>query len=260
MLQQILKGLAPVAALAATAVLSGCNYSMTVGDTDGVPLAELDMSGTAPDRLVLAGPDRVIVSDGDRLAINVSGDRDAVGLLRFNLEDGTLGIMREGSNWRDSGTAIVRVTMPSPREITLAGSGEVEAASLSGDEAGATIAGSGSLKVAKVSTRFLDLNIMGSGRFEAEGNANRLDMNVAGSGSSKMRGLKVGDAEINIAGSGDGEFASDGSVDANIAGSGTVVVHRRANCTVSSMGSGKVICRNTDRADNARGEEEAAAE
>ncbi|WP_390547433.1 head GIN domain-containing protein [Qipengyuania sp. MTN3-11] len=229
--------------------MAGCNYSMTVGDTDGVPLAQLDMSGTPPEGIVLAGPDRIIISDGEILAINVSGDAEAVELLRFNLEDGKLGIMRENGNWRDTGTAIVRVTMPSPRGITLAGSGNIEAASLSGDATEATIAGSGALRIARLTTGALDLNIMGSGAFAAAGNAERLDMNIAGSGSSKMRDLRVGDAEISIAGSGDGEFASDGTVEANIAGSGTVTVHGRAACTVNAMGSGKVICRDDARAE-----------
>ncbi len=49
MIHRILKGLAPLAALAGAALVTGCdNMNIHIGDDDGVPLAELDMSGAAP--------------------------------------------------------------------------------------------------------------------------------------------------------------------------------------------------------------------
>ena len=49
MIHRILKGLAPLAALAGAALVTGCdNMNIRIGDGDGVPLAELDMSGAAP--------------------------------------------------------------------------------------------------------------------------------------------------------------------------------------------------------------------
>ena len=230
------------AAVIACVALAGCEAPFTASMTDGVPLAELDRSGKAPAALMLAAPDRVIVSEGDALDIAVSGSREATERLRFSLEDGELSIMREG-DWRDRGVATVRVIMPRLQEITLAGSGMLEAAALGGEEAEATVAGSGRLTVAKVSARSLEVNIMGSGQIEAAGRADQLELNVAGSGSSRMRGLKVDRAEVTVAGSGDGEFSSDGSVEADVAGSGTVIIHGKARCMVSAMGSGDVICR-----------------
>lgn len=244
MMHQWTKGTAAAAALAATAALSGCNYAMTMSDSDGVPLAELDMSGPAPTNLALAGPDRVLVSDGERLDIEVSGNAEAAELLRFSLEDGTLAIGRARGDTRSTGMALVQVTMPSPSGISLAGSGDVKAASLSGNRTEANIAGSGRLEVARVYADNLDLNIMGSGYFAGSGTVERLELSIAGSGAAKARGLQVGSADVSIAGSGDGEFSSDGRVDGNIAGSGNVIVHGTARCSVSKAGSGKAICRN----------------
>ncbi|QKG72678.1 DUF2807 domain-containing protein [Erythrobacter mangrovi] len=243
MIHKILKGLAPVAALAGAVLVSGCDgMQVRIGDEDAVPLSELDMSGKAPTELVLASPDRVIVSDGDTLDIDVSGDQDAVDALRFSLDGDTLGIVRGKDGWKDKGTATIRVTLPGLTGIVLAGSGSIEAASLSG-KADVTIAGSGKASVAKVTAEALDLTIAGSGDFEASGSADKLDMTVAGSGRARMAGLKVDTADISVAGSGDTEFSSDGTVDASIMGSGTVTVHGRANCTVSAMGSGKLNCK-----------------
>ncbi|MEX0343198.1 MAG: head GIN domain-containing protein, partial [Erythrobacter sp.] len=208
MLHRLLKGLAPVAALAGAALVAGCDgMNIQIGDSEGVRLSELDMAGAAPAELVLAGPDTVIVSEGTALDIDVSGDDDAVEALRFSLDGDTLGISREKNSWRDRGNATVRVTMPSLRAITLAGSGDIEAPSMTG-RADVTIAGSGTAKVAAFDAESLDLTIAGSGDFTGGGKVDKLDMTIAGSGKAGMRDLQVGDADISVAGSGDAEFAS----------------------------------------------------
>jgi hypothetical protein len=241
-IHKILRGLAPIAALAGAVLISGCDgMNIRIGDEDAVPLSDLDLDGKAPTELVLASPDRVIVSEGKKLDIAVSGDQEAVDALRFSLDGDTLGIVRGKDGWKDKGTATIRVTLPGLTGMVLAGSGSIEADSLKG-KADVTIAGSGKATVAKVSADKLDLTIAGSGDFEAAGSATALDMTVAGSGRARMAGLKVETADISVAGSGDTEFSSDGKVEASIVGSGTVTVHGRASCTVSAMGSGTLNC------------------
>ncbi|WP_261388879.1 head GIN domain-containing protein [Qipengyuania aquimaris] len=241
MIHKLLKGLAPVAALAASAMLTGCNVDMQIGDGKGVPLAELDRGGDAPTEIILAGPDTVIINTGETFDIDVSGDDDAVAALRFHREDSSLAISREKDSGRGLGSATVRVTVPSLTAMVLAGSGTMEADEMTGS-ADVTIAGSGTAKVARMEAEKLDMTIAGSGDFEASGTADRLDMTVAGSGSGKMEGLKVERADITIAGSGNAAFASDGRVEASIVGSGDVSVTGSATCEVSAMGSGKLRC------------------
>ena len=65
MLHTLIRRVAPVAVLALGAVATaGCNGNVRFGDSEGVPLAELDRSGAAPTELVLAGPDNVTVVEG----------------------------------------------------------------------------------------------------------------------------------------------------------------------------------------------------
>lgn len=243
MIRHWLKDLAAVA-LALSVAACGSNMHVSIGNEKGVPLDDLDMSGTAPTKLALASPDTVVVSQGDRLDIKVSGDPQAIAALRFNLEDGRLGIMRE-RNSRVRGEATIAVTMPATRELMIAGSGNIEAPSMV-EDAEINIAGSGEVAIAKVAAQRLSINVMGSGTLNAAGTAETLDLNVAGSGALRARGLKVGRAEINIAGSGGGEFASDGKVEARIAGSGDVTVYGRADCSIKAMGAGRVRCRPAD--------------
>ena len=172
MLHTLIKKLAPVAAMAMAFGTAGCDgLNVKINDTEGVPLAELDMSGNPPTEVVLAGPDKVIVSDGEALDIQVEGDDEAVAALRFSLEDGTLGIHREKDSWKDKGTATVRVTMPSPSALVIAGSGSLEAASLAGD-ASVTIAGSGNATTKGVEADKLEVTVAGSGTYNASGPSN----------------------------------------------------------------------------------------
>lgn len=241
MLHKILKGLAPVAALAASAMVSGCNVDINVGDAKGVPLAELDQSGDPPTEIVLAGPDTIIIDKGETFGIEVSGDDRAVEALRFHRDDQSLAVSRMKDSGNNIGTATVRLTLPDLTELTLAGSGKIEASEMSGNGE-VTIAGSGKALVAKIEADSFEATIAGSGDFEGSGTADRLEVTVAGSGSAKLGGLKAERAEVTIAGSGDVELASDGEVEANIVGSGDVTVNGSATCTVSAMGSGKLRC------------------
>lgn len=258
MFHKLIKGIAPVAAIALSAALAGCgDMNVSIDGESGVPLAELDMSGEAPTELVLAGPDTVIVNDGSALDIDVSGDDTAIELVRFTLKDGTLGVLRARDDRKNSGRATVTITMPSPRSITIAGSGSVEAESMS-EKADINILGSGDLKVGEIDANSADVNVAGSGKMEAAGRIGKLDLNVMGAGKADMSGVSVDNADVTIAGSGDSTFKSDGTVDATIMGSGTVRVIGRAKCEVNSMGSGKIICEVAEDADEA--EEVAAAE
>ena len=83
------------------------------GESEILPLAELDMSGAAPTELVLAGPEKVIVTEGEKLDIAVSGEDAAVDAVRFSLDEGSLGISRAKDMGKIGGVATVRVTMPS---------------------------------------------------------------------------------------------------------------------------------------------------
>jgi len=244
MIKDIARSLTGIAAAAIALSLSGCTTaSVTLDGMKGVPLADLDLSGKPPEDITLLGPDTVTVSEGDKLAIQVSGSQDAKDRLRFVLHDGKLAIGREG--WKVGGSgdlATIAVTVPTARRLVMAGSGTLHAAALRGDAASVSIAGSGSIDVPAIDTGELKVEVIGSGDFKAAGKARTLKLTIAGSGSANLAGLSAEQAKVDVAGSGDASFASDGEVSANIMGSGEVRVKGRAQCKVTAMGSGKLVC------------------
>lgn len=237
------KAMGPIIAVALAAGVAGCDGAkVTINGEEGKPLSELDLSGKAPDELVLAGPDEVRVSTGDTLAITVEGDADARDQVRFSLKDGSLAILRADKTFNSGGkVAIINVTMPAPREVVMAGSGKITTTNLA-SKAEVTVAGSGTIESSAISGESLDLTIAGSGNFRGAGQVKTLDLTIAGSGSAQLDALKVEKADVSIAGSGSTAFSSDGDVEASIMGSGNVTVKGRARCTVSAMGSGKLVC------------------
>jgi hypothetical protein len=245
MLKNLLRGLAPVVALALAGGLAACNNNahVSIDGDEGKPLSELDLTGEAPREVALLGPDTILISRGDKLAIVLEGEQANIDQMRFTLKGGTLGVLRKSSSSSASdGVVTVKVTMPDPRGLTMAGSGTIRAEGLAGDEARVRIAGSGTIDTPTVAADTLGVMIAGSGTYRGAGTAKKLDLSIAGSGDAALAGLTVDAAKVKIAGSGDSTFASDGKVDAKIMGSGEVKVIGRATCKVSTMGSGRLVC------------------
>jgi hypothetical protein len=239
---KFLKMAVPMVAMAALAgMTSGCDGAVNINGKKGVPLAELDLSGKAPEKLLLMGGDTVRVTSGKAFKIELEGSEDDKARMRFVLDDDSLGVLREGG-WNTGGaTVTVHVTMPAPREIVVGGSGIVHTDALARD-AEISIGGSGSVEAPAIAVDSLEVSIAGSGDVRAGGTVRDLEISLAGSGDADLGGLKADKAEVSIAGSGSATFASDGEVSANIMGSGNVTVRGGARCTVKSFGSGTLTC------------------
>ena len=250
-------------ALALGTSLSGCAYIIddVMDEVDGVPLAELDTSGSAPSEIRANGPDDVVITQGDSWSISVDGDQEAADALRFDLEGDRLKISRDKGIFDGRGTAVVRITMPAPSELTTAGSGSITADALASD-AVIEIKGSGGITVSSVETDDLDIDIKGSGKValsevaadefsiemkgsgnvEAAGTAKRLEVDIKGNGNVMLEKLTADDVTIDIKGNGNVRLASDGKVHADIKGSGDIVVTGEATCTLDKKGSGSLSC------------------
>lgn len=242
MRERNLKRMLPLATLAIGAALSGCgDTDVSINGKEGVPLAELDMSGPAPDEIVVTSGDKVIISQGETLAVTVEGDDEAVSRLRFVRDGDMLGVTRENGSWGDSESAVIRVTMALPRELVIGGSGEIETPAIA-EDAEATIGGSGTIRLGSVAAERLEVSIGGAGDISGSGTAKSLEITIGGSGNADFAELTADDVEISIGGSGDVKLRSDGQVEANIGGSGNVSVVGKAKCTLNSFGSGSLNC------------------
>ncbi len=225
--------------LAGTAALAACDGAdVAINGQKGVPLSEIEIAGAPPSEVVLASGDTVILTEGNTFAIKVEGsDTDS---LRFVRDGEVIGVTRE-KGWDGESNATIRITMPAPKEVTIAGSGTIRAASLASTSE-ISIGGSGTVEFGTIAAEKLGINIGGSGKVSGAGTVRSLAISIGGSGDVEMQGLKADTAEIAIGGAGDVAFASDGEVTASIAGAGDINVTGKAKCTVSAFGSGSLNC------------------
>jgi hypothetical protein len=233
-LDELFKNLGILAATIGTQVRDGA--------CQGVPLEDLDLTSPPPHEVSLLGPAKLELSEGEVFRIDVQSELDAEPVL-FGLDAERLAV--SGGN-RET---IVRVTLPAPKKIAVAGSGRMTVPRLATDGE-VSIAGSGRAEVAAVEGGRLKISIAGSGRLAIDGHADVLELSIAGSGSCDGEGLKVAKAAVHIAGSGDAIFTCHGDVAAHLMGSGNVIVRGSARCSVHAMGSGTLTCeRERERAD-----------
>ena len=210
-------------------------------DEQGVPLADLDLSGEIPDTVKLLGGDVVRIVEGEDFTIAVEGDEEAKERMRFKADGGALLILRDRDGWRGGQSATVTITMPAPRKLELLGSGTIHAEALA-DDAKITVMGSGKIETHDLDIDKLKIKFAGSGIYKASGRVAELAISIAGSGSARLGRLHADDVAVSITGSGEAVFSSDGEVDARIMGSGQVTVRGSARCRVKSFGSGTLVC------------------
>lgn len=230
---------APLALAALATGLAGCEGgAIEINGQKGVPLSEVEIAGPPPSEIVLSSGDTVVVTEGNTFAIDVEGaDTDT---LRFVRDNEVIGVTRE-NGWNGESSAVIRVTMPAPKEIVIAGAGTVKTPSLA-TKSQINIGGSGTVEFGQVAAESLDINIGGSGEVRGAGSARTLKVLIGGAGDVAMPQFKADNAEVTIGGSGDVAFASDGTVSATIGGAGDVKVTGSAKCTVNAFGSGSLTC------------------
>jgi hypothetical protein len=201
---------------------------------DRVPLEDLDLTGPPPRHVSLVGPAQLVLTEGPVFRVDVDSGPSAEE-VRFSLHDERFSV---AGGDRDT---VVRVTLPAPGKLAVAGSGRMTADKLANDGE-ISLAGSGRLEVAAVEGGRVAVSIAGSGRLALDGQADELALSIAGSGSCDAEGLVVEKAAVHIAGSGDAIFTCNGEVAAHLMGSGNVIVRGSARCSIHSMGSGTVTC------------------
>ena len=210
---------------------------------DGEPITTSDADPGEFTKVSSVGPDNIVFTKGSDFSIRAEGDDETIERLRYKLTEGNLKIGRiKDRGWKSGDSATVYVSAPSLNAIALAGSGDIKADKMSGDNAKVSIAGAGDVSVDKLKTDSFKGSIAGSGNLKLAGKAKATKISIAGSGDVSAKKLKVDTAKISIAGSGNVELSSDGEVKANVMGSGDIRVHGDAKCKTNAMGSGTVKC------------------
>ena len=176
--------------------------------------------------IALSAPIRVDLTIGATESVVLEGDEEALARIETVVENGTLKIRRKPQSpqwsvgWNRS-VVRARVTAKRIDALGIAGSGDIHAASISGDTLAVSIAGSGDVAVAGGKVGTLSVNIAGSGDVKvAKLEARSVSVSISGSGDVLVWARES--LSVKVAGSGDVRYYGDPAVGKKVAGSGNV--------------------------------------
>lgn len=191
---------------------------------DGGPLTEdvrdLDEDFT---RIHIDGSlDLLINQDQSEDILRIEAGENILEHIETYVQDGTLFIEEESNNFLTSGVRRVYVSKELLEEVTMVGSGDLEADNIISEDFDLKMEGSGDSDIEFVALTNLNVSMDGSGDCEVKGEGTSFVLGVNGSGDCNARFLEVTSAVVNVNGSGDVEVFSSDDLTVNINGSGDV--------------------------------------
>jgi hypothetical protein len=224
--------------------LRSCDGSGSAGGGSlaGKPAtSEVQLAGTT--KIELAAPGNLIIELGEPELLRIDATPRALGQLTTEVEGDRLVIRARG---RIHDKPKFHVTVKRLEGLTLAGSGDVIAPDLKGEEVTVAVAGSGDLVAGRLEAKRVMLRLAASGDAKLAGiRAGSLDVTSVGSGNLQIGDGEVEEQRIMLAGSGDYEARKlrSARAAATINGSGEVAVFARDSLKATINGSGKISYR-----------------
>lgn len=210
------------------------------------PTEEKRFMLTGFDRLRVDGPFQVEVVPGSPGAV-ASGDPKALDRIAIRVDGSTLVINSGTAGWglrnaEAQGSAIIRISVPSLRTLTINGGATVKVAEMRGGRVDLGLNGAGEIQVAAIRSDDLNVTLTGTGAITLAGTTARARVRTYGAGSVAAEELSAGDAVLIAESSGNLRMRVRFTAQVNALGSGSVTVLGAPKCRVS--GPGPVECAN----------------
>lgn len=205
----------------------------------------------------------VIYRRSDVVSVTVEAESNIIPYIETDVHSGSLEIRTtRGTRCIDyTVKPVIVVTSPFVNEVVNAGSGDIFAGPLEGEEvriivsgsgdivtgsvscttADLIISGSGELKTGAVEADDVKITMSGSGNLDTSGNTLTARYILSGSGILFAEDLVTDDTHVTISGSGSVYTTVLQSLDAVISGSGNIYLYGDPDVSVSRTGSGKII-------------------
>lgn len=222
--------------------LGGCQWG-EMGHLEGNGRALDQRMALAPvSRVTAAFPGLLRVAPGSESALKLSGDENLLPYLEVKQEGEALEIrVKRGTKIEPNTPLELTLTLPTLREVALAGVTQGELGAFEGDRLELSLAGAGDMKTGALHYRELVGNLAGAGSLRlGQGEVERVEYNLAGVGEVSGAGLQAREAEVNIAGAGDVALRASERLDVNIAGAGDVRYTGSPRLTQQIIGQGRL--------------------
>ncbi len=128
-------------------------------------------------------------------------------------------------------------------KLVASGSGNIFAGAVSGEDVSVVVSGSGNIQTGEISSTTFKATLSGSGDLTVSGTTVNSRHVVSGSGSVYSANLVTKTAVVTMSGSGSVHTTVDDRLDAVISGSGNIYLHGSPQVSVTRTGSGRIIYR-----------------
>ncbi len=177
---------------------------------------------------------------GSTEGVTIETDDNLLPLIETVIENGTLKIRPSRRNLNiESRRLNIVVQAKGIDNLSLGGSGSIDADPLRGAKVHIDLGGAGSINVKGIESDSLSISVGGSGGLKVGGGAApKLSVSLAGSGDVDLGRLQSIDASVNVAGSGEAKIAVRDRLNVTIAGSGDVNYYGDPKVSKTVVGSG----------------------
>lgn len=228
-------------ALAAFSIIScdGPFHKRITGN--GVVGKETRNPGNFSEVKVNGSPD-VILHEGNSCEVTVEAEENILRYIRTRVKGDLLIVdLEDNINITTHEKMVVHITAPRYKELTVAGSGNIQSEDKLENPGSISFvtAGSGDIEAA-VNTPELNCRIAGSGNISITGETQNQDISIAGNGDINNEELRSENTKIKIAGSGNARVHASVKLNIEVAGSGDVFYRGSPTITQKVIGSGEV--------------------
>ncbi len=251
-----------IIALLVTALAMSCDMIFDCVDGNGIMKTE-ERDASSFTAISNETSFHVIYRKGEEASITVEAESNILPYIETNISRGALEICRtKGCGCiRYNTQPVITVTSPFLSEVVNAGSGDIVAADLEGEEVQVIITGSGNVTTDLIGCTEAVLSISGSGGLATgDINANSVKATITGSGDMTISGetttaryalsgsgmlhsddLETVDTKATVSGSGSIYTTVLESLEATLSGSGNIYLYGDPEISLTRTGSGRII-------------------
>jgi hypothetical protein len=243
-------------------ILSSCNLITDCIDGNGMVRSE-ERTTTEITAIANETSFDVIYVKGDETSVIIEAESNIMPYIETEINGDELDVSTSGGHWclRYTIKPVITVTAPFVSELVNAGSGDIIADQLEGEEikvidsgsgdittgaigctnAAFTVTGSGNISTDAINASSLKAALSGSGNLTIKGNAATSILTISGSGSIFAGDLKTGESQITISGSGSIHATVLEYLKAVLSGSGNIYLYGDPEISLTRTGSGRII-------------------
>ncbi|KKI20095.1 head GIN domain-containing protein [Sphingomonas sp. Ag1] len=200
------------------------------------------------ERVRVDGPFEVRIEAGASPGATASGERQLIERIAVAVNGGTLSVRLGTGGWGETFRAdnaappVIVLRTPRLNSLAVSAGANVTVNRMAGQRVELSLAGSGRVEAARVDADQLAASLVGAGTITAGGQANRTRLITDGPGTIDASGLLTKDLTVLLTGPGETRARARYTASVTNTGLGKVTVAGDATCTVRSAGGGPVSC------------------